>query len=494
MPVVSSAGMAEVLDVSAGIGLNLLCRELEDRCVALEPDPARQARWVAEAHRSVVRQVRQGATAPFVPPRNDYAVLRDIPVAGREITDVLEDLVDTLGDGVGTTSSRYLGYLPAGGLPAAAVADYLAAGLNPYSGLSSVSPGAAAVENRVVDWLCEVVGLPAGSGGVLTSGGSTAVLTAVVAARDDRGVLSGDPAGSVVYTTSQAHTSLRRALHVAGCAAVRVRQVPIDDRHRMRPDALAAAVCADRSAGLSPWLVAATAGTTNSGAVDPLAAIADVARRNGLWLHVDGAYGGLFALSPLARGELAGLERADSIVLDPHKALFLPYGVGAVVVADRCRLSASFATRAEYLPETSDIAPADLGVELTRPFRALRVWLALQLSGRRAFQAALTEKVLLARIAYERLGVLDGLELGPVPQLSLFTFRVRDALGGDRATAGLVEELCRNGTAFLSTTSLDGRLWARVAVLSFRTHLDHVTDLCDAVAAAVARMPHGGDS
>jgi glutamate/tyrosine decarboxylase-like PLP-dependent enzyme len=412
--------------------------------------------------------------------------LRDVPVAGRDVGDALADLAEVLGDGVATTSGRYLGYIPGGGLPVAAVADYVAAGMNPYAALSSISPGAAAVETAVVEWLCQVVGLPVTAGGVLTSGGSTAALTAVVAARDSHRVLERDPRDAVVYTTSQAHVSLRRALHVAGCAAVRTRVVPTDDRHRMRPDALAEGVREDLAAGRRPWLVTATAGTTNTGAVDPLAAIADIAAANNLWLHVDGAYGGLFTLSPIARPELAGLHRADSVILDPHKTLFLPYGVGAVLVADRQRLTDSFATAAEYLPDGTDVDPADLGVELTRPFRGLRVWLALQSAGREAFEAALTEKALLARLAHERLSAVEGLQVGPAPQLSVFVFRVSDALGGDAATARLVERLRDDGTAFLSTTSLAGQLWARVAVLSFRTHLDHVTDLCEQIASAVA--------
>jgi len=471
------------------------CRDFAELSASLEPDETTRKEWLTLAHELVEDHVRASATTPYTAPRKgDYSELGIPARSGRDMREVCALLREGLREGAATTSPRYLGYLPTGALPAAAVADYLAAGTNPYAALATISPGAAAVEKVVGDWLCAAVGLPVGSGAALTSGGTQAVLTAVIAARDAHRVLgAGDGAAphapAVIYTTAQAHLSLRRALHVAGCHQLPVRLIATDAGHRMHPGDLADAVRHDLRSGLRPWLVAATAGTTNTGAVDPIDALADVCERFDLWLHVDGAYGGLFHLSPETRGGLEGLGRAQSVVVDPHKTLSLPYGLGAALLADVRTLRSSFASAAEYLPATDTTSPADLGIELTRPFRALRLWLSLQLCGTDAFVAALSEKALLARFAHDRLSGIPGIVTGPSPSLSLFVFRLTDPSGGDTATLDLVERLRSEGIAFLSTTSVDGRLWARVAVLSHRTHLEHVSALCDAVAAIASPGP-----
>jgi aromatic-L-amino-acid/L-tryptophan decarboxylase len=475
--------------------------DLRDLAAPLEPSADQRRRLTDLAVEHVETFLAAAPCAPTLLPSHGVADalaaygFPDTPRDPAEVLDVVGRLVET--PGVATTSPRYLGYIPSGGLFHAALADFLAAASNRYAGQASISPGAAGLEHVVVRWMADVLGLGPDAGGVLTSGGSMGALTAVVAARDAAGIL--DPAGGVpvVYLTEHTHHSVPIALHVAGLAAAVVRRVPVDDRHRMDVASLAQLIRTDRGCGRRPFLVVATAGTTNTGSVDPLDAIADLAARESLWFHIDGAYGGLFALCAEGREVLAGIERADSLVVDPHKTLFLPYGTGAVMVRERRLLEGVFRTDADYLaahPPGEPPSPADLGLELTRHFRALRLWLPLQLAGRRAFGAALSEKILLARHAHERLASVPGIEVGPPPDLSIVTFRcAATGTDDDEATARLAATLQRSGEVYLTTTRVDGRLVLRVAVGSFRTHLDDVEGVVGAVSRAVRAAPPAAD-
>ena len=239
----------------------------------------------------------------------------------------------------------------------------------------------------------------------------------------------------------------------------------------------AGAIAEDRALGLRPWLVIAAAGTTDTGAVDPLDAIAAVAEREGCWFHVDAAYGGFFLLTDEGRAALRGIERSDSVVLDPHKTLFLPYGSGIVVVRDGARLAAAHEYTGNYmqdaLREPGEISPADLSPELSKHFRALRMWLPLVLLGTGPFRAALEEKLLLARYFREEIAAA-GFEVGPPPDLSIVTYRwappgmTLDA--ANRVNQAIVDGARRDGRVFLSSTMLDGRFTLRMAAVSFRTH------------------------
>ena len=464
--------------------------DLRRSAAPLEPDPGARRELTALVTAHVDRFLDGVDGAPAVAPGDGageklarYGV-PDLPRDPADVLGVLGRLVES--PGVATTSPRYLGYIPSGGLYHAALADFLAAASNRYAGLASVSPGAAGLEAVVVRMLADVVGLGPAAGGTLTSGGTVANLTAVVTARDHAGALAPG-AAPVVYLGEETHHAVDLALRVAGLATAVVRRIPSDDRRRMDAAALAEAVRADRSAGLRPFLVVATAGTTGAGAVDPLDRIADVAQAHGLWFHVDGAYGGLFTLTAAGRAILGGLERADSVVVDPHKTLFLPYGTGAVLVRDEQLMRRTFAQQAEYLVRGDDPSPspADLGPELTRHFRALRVWLPLQLAGRRAFEAALEEKLLLARHAHRRLAADPRLEVGPEPDLAIVTFRLAEPAGADTATAELADALRRRGQVFLTTTRLGGRLTLRIAIGSFRTHLEDVDACVEEVLGAL---------
>ncbi|HVN13115.1 MAG TPA: aminotransferase class V-fold PLP-dependent enzyme, partial [Kineosporiaceae bacterium] len=463
----------------------------------LEPDAAGRRHLVDLAVAHVEEHLAAAPAALTLQPMDGVAAalaafgVPEEPRDPADVLDVLRRLVDT--PGVATTSPRYLGYIPSGGLFSAAVGDFLAAATNRYAGQAAISPGAAGVEHVVARWLADAVGLGPDAGGVLTSGGSAGALIAVVAARETTRMVSDGGSGRpVVYLGEHTHHSLDLALRIAGPPDTVVRRVPVDARHRIDVDALERAVLEDRGGGLLPFLVVGTAGTTNTGAVDPLARIADVAAREGLWFHVDGAYGGLFALCPQGREVLEGIERADSVVVDPHKTLFLPYGIGAVLARDRRVLETVFAPSADYLapaPAGEPPSPADLGPELTRHFRGLRLWLPLQLCGRAAFAAALSEKVLLARHAHERLRSAPEVEVGPPPDLSIVTFRVpgREP-DDDTATAQLAARLRRDGEVFLTTTRIGGRLVLRLAVGSFRTHL---SDVDRAVDVVLESLPEG---
>jgi aromatic-L-amino-acid decarboxylase len=251
----------------------------------------------------------------------------------------------------------------------------------------------------------------------------------------------------------------------------------MDERFRMRPEALAEAIAADRAQGLKPWLILAAAGSTDTGAVDPLDAIADIASREGCWFHVDAAYGGFFLLTEHGRKILKGVERSDSVVLDPHKGMFLPYGAGIVIVRDARPLVASHHFMGSYmqdaLHETEEISPCDVSPELTKHFRAVRMWLPLVQLGTKPFQAALEEKLLLARYFHQEIQ-RHGFEVGPPPDLSVVTYRWNPPGAGpeeaNRLNRALVDGVRRDGRVFISSTEIDGRFTLRLAILAFRTH------------------------
>lgn len=383
--------------------------------------------------------------------------------------------------GVNVGSAGHLAYIPGSNLYASALADYLAAVTNRYSGLYFAAPGAVRMERVLLRWMAGFLGYPASSAGDLTSGGSIANLVGIVTAREAHGLKARDFDRAVVYLGEQRHHAIDKALKIAGLKEAVKRFVTLDGRHRMLPEALERAVEGDAKAGLHPWLIAATAGTTDSGAVDPLAELADVARRRGLWLHVDGAYGAPFALTGHGKQILKGIERSDSVVLDPHKGLFLPFGSGAVLVREGGHLLDAHHYDAGYLQDKDtlasgdEVSPADLSPELTRPFRALRLWLPLKLVGVAPFRAALEEKLLLARHFHERMSREDGFEVGSPPDLSIVTFRYLPRRGDpDAFNRKLIAAVQRDGRVFLSSTKIDGKFTLRAAILSLRTHLETV--------------------
>lgn len=297
----------------------------------------------------------------------------------------------------------------------------------------------------------------------------------------------------MIYSTAHAHHSVDKAVRIAGLGECVMRHVPMDHRHRMNADALDRMICEDRAAGLRPFLVVASAGTTDVGAVDPLPAIADVSAQHQLWLHVDGAYGAFFALCEEGRRVLTGMDRADSLTMDPHKGLFLPYGSGAVLVKNTAAVQAAHIYAANYMQDThqpgDEISPADLSPELTKHFRGLRLWLPLKLFGVAPFRAALEEKLLLARYFRERLLEIPGFEVGPEPDLSVVTFRYVPERGdADDFNQRLVQAIHRDGRVFLSSSVIDDRFILRLAILVYRTHLEDVDLAIEILREKVAAL------
>jgi glutamate/tyrosine decarboxylase-like PLP-dependent enzyme len=421
--------------------------------------------------------------------------LRSIPISDRpaDIDTLLRAFqISVVETGLNPASPTFLAYIPGGGVFMSSLGDYLADVTNRYAGVRFANPGAVEMENMLLDWMAELVGYPAASGGNLASGGSVANLTGIVTAREAHGLKARDYDRAVVYLTGQVHHCVDKALRVAGMGECVRRYVEMDERYRMIPAALDRAVAEDRRAGLIPWMVIASAGTTDVGAIDPLEDIGRLARANGLWYHIDAAYGGFFALVDECRPKLAGMELSDSIVLDPHKGLFLPYGTGALIVQDKRALHrAHYYQEAAYMQDvvaeesvTVD-SPAELSPELTKHFRGLRMWLPLMLHGVEPFRACLEEKLLLTRYFYDEVQKL-GFEVGPEPELSVATYRYVPKSGDANAfNEALIQEIHRDGRAFVSSTMLDGTFVLRLAVLTFRTHLEAIDRFLEILAEKV---------
>ncbi len=471
-------------------------RQLEAISRQLEPSPQarEQVREVVVAYAEEFLE-RLHAVKAYEVEKDVARELRrspisDEPASIEELLELVRRCVD--GPGLNPASPGHLAYVPGGGIYYSSLGDYLAAVTNRYAGVRFAGPGAVEMENLLLDWMAELVGYPQGSGGNLASGGSIANLIGIVAARDAHDLKARDFERAVVYLTEQAHHCVHKALRVAGMGECELRYVAMDEGYRMIPAALESAIADDRAAGRIPWLVIASAGSTDVGAIDPLDDIGRIAKDAGLWYHIDAAYGGFFALLEEYRPRLRGMELSDSIVLDPHKGLFLPYGSGAVLVKDKLALHRPHRYQAAYMQdilaaEAEEIgSPAELSPELTKHFRGLRLWLPLKLHGLAPFRACLEEKLLLARYFYEEVG-RRGFEVGPEPELSVATYRWVPGSGDANAfNQALVDEIHRDGRVFISSTMLDGRFTLRMAALTFRTHKDTVDLLLDVLEEKVA--------
>ena len=408
--------------------------------------------------------------------------LCDSPISENSID--IDEALRLLGEhvdrpGLNPASGGHLGYIPGGGIVHSAFGDFLADITNRYAGVFFAGPGAVRMENMLLDWMAEIIGYPRQAAGNLTSGGSIANLIGIATARDAHNLKAKDYERSVVYLSEQVHHSVDKALRVAGMRECIKRYIPLDEAYRMRAEALQQTIVRDKASGLNPWLVIASAGTTDTGAVDPMLVIGEIAKTNGLWFHIDGAYGAFFILCDECKNILMGMDSSHSIVIDPHKGLFLPYGSGAVLVRDGQALFDAHYYMPDYLQDTlqtrDELSPADLSPELTKHFRGLRLWLPLKLLGVAPFRAALEEKILLARYFHERILELTGFEVGPFPDLSVVTYRYLPKRGDvNEFNQRLVQEIHKDGRVFISTTMLDGKFTLRLAVLAFRTHLDTI--------------------
>ncbi|GEM_PF-95761 len=478
----------------------------------LEPDRGTQTAWMQAASAFTLELVRTAGERPAAgligAPGRRLAAQASVPIPERPLEGGVEAAIAKIGlamqAGLETTGPGYLAYVPGGGLYATALANMIADAGNRYTGLSMAAPGCVRLEQDVLRWLLDEFGYGPEARGLLTSGGSMANLSALISARHHAFADSGDYSRAIVYTSAQAHHSIAKAVAMLGIPRANLRAVAVDPLFRLDPAALQRQLDADRHQGLRPFCVIASAGTTNTGAIDPLPELAQICADEDLWLHVDGAYGGCFQLCASGRARLRGIELADSICFDPHKGMFLPYGTGCLMVRDGARLAAAHAGEAEYLrdfdPSSDPLpSPADLGPELSRPFRGLRLWLPLMLHGAEAFRSALEEKLALAQLCADGLDTrVDAgapLEIVAREQLSTLAFRLRkapkEALEDyNRRNTDLLGRINAGGRTYLSSTLLptaDGpAVTLRVCILSFRTHRAHIEALLEDIDAGLA--------
>jgi aromatic-L-amino-acid decarboxylase len=374
---------------------------------------------------------------------------------------------------------RFFARIPSPSNYVSVLADAAATGHNVFAGSWTGGSGPATVELVVLDWLRELCGLPRGTEGVLLSGGSAANLVGLAAARTARLEGRPDPA-AVIYASTEAHTAVDRGARVLGFAVEQVRRLGTDAGFRLRAGDVREAVAADRAAGRRPFCVVATAGSTSSGAIDPLPELAELCAQEGLWLHVDGAYGAPAALTPRGRKALAGLERADSLVLDPHKWLFQPYEIGCALVREPGLLERTFALGGAVLRDVTEgeVNFRDRSVQLTRGARALKLWLSLRVFGLAAFRAAVAHGMALAEYAEALLRERPGWEVVSPAQLAIVCFRRE---GDDALQSRIAAAMAEDGFAVPSTTELAGRVALRMCTINpDTTHED--------VEATIARM------
>ena len=458
----------------------------------------RVADVVAE-HLATLREQR--AFSRF--PQGGDAWRRDVspPRDGQEF----ETLLDHLRGNVFRHAARephpgFVAYVPSCPTFPAVLGDWLATGYNFFAGAWQVAEGPNALEALVLDWFRQWTGMPEGTRGLLTSGGSTATLIAMVAARH---AVVGEEADRIsrltVYLSDQTHSSAVRAAWIAGVPRAQVRMLPTEADFRLVPNAVEKAIAADRARGLIPFMVVANAGTANTGAVDPLGAIADLCQRERIWFHIDAAYGGFAVLTPVGRRALAGVERADSVTIDPHKWLYVPFECGCLLAREPGRLYSMYHIMPDYLRDAAAVGEAvnfaDYGEQLSRYSRAIKVWLSVSYFGVDAIAEAIAESLSLAPHAETLVRADPDMEVLAPATLGILCFRVRprglsDPQELDALNERIVEALREEGRFFISTTRLGGRLSLRICPLGFRTTRGDMEELISAVAV-LARQAQG---
>jgi aromatic-L-amino-acid/L-tryptophan decarboxylase len=373
----------------------------------------------------------------------------------------------------------FMGYVPSVPTFPAVLGDWIATGYNFFAGVWSVAAGPNEVELAVLEWFRTWLGMPDGSRGLLTTGGSNATFTAVVAARHAAETAGHtDLSKLVAYASDQAHSSVARAAWMAGIPRANLRAVPTDEGFRMRVAELSEAIERDRASGFHPFLIVGNAGATNTGAVDPLHALADLAAREGIWFHVDAAYAGFSVLTARGRALLSGIERADSVTLDPHKWLYVPFECGCLMVREPARLHAAFHVLADYLKDVEardeDVSFADYGEQLTRYARAFKIWVSVNYFGVAAFRAAIDRCLDLAAHAERLIADAPELQVLSPAQFGVVCFRVHPPGVDDPQALDTLNErvnAAANATqrVLMSSTRLRGAYSLRLCILNYRT-------------------------
>jgi glutamate/tyrosine decarboxylase-like PLP-dependent enzyme len=425
------------------------------------------------------------------------ALLREpAPEQGRDFADVLAEFQDKVASyAFRINHPRFLAFIPSGVTIVSVLGELLCAGTNFFAGVWIEGSGPSQVELVVLDWFRDLLGLPPETRGILTSGGSEANLTALVVAREPLSFV--DRGRAILYVTEQRHNSVDRAARVIGLRPEQLRPVPAGHDFRMKVEALRDAVQADRAMGRLPWAVVANAGATNTGSIDPLNPLADVCGEHDLWLHVDAAYGWPAVLTSEGRAALAGIARADSVTLDPHKWFGQTFESGCLLVRDGRSLAATFAQQADYLqdvkPAEDEINLADHGLALTRRFRALKIWLSVKVLGMAWFRALVERSSRLAEYAQALLEQSGHFEILCPRQLSIVCFRFRAASHGegerlDQLNLALIDGLRATGRAFISSTRLHGRVALRFCFVNWRTTANDVEEVVDLLTTHGRRL------
>lgn len=456
--------------------------------ISLDPDDWVEARAVA--HRMVddaiahLAEVRQRTVWQPLPEETRAQYQTEVPQGPTPLAEIYDGLRDTLmGYPMGNVHPRFFGWYMGSSNFTGALADFLAA--IDGSNLGGGDTAAAATDLQVVGWLRDLMGFPAGAGGTLTSGGSMANLVGLTVARNAmagvdvrREGVTDLPRPLCFYASDQVHSAHQKSMEMLGLGSKALRQVPTDDDFRMDVAALARMIAEDRAAGLQPACVVATAGTTNTGSIDDLAAIGALCKREGLWFHIDGCIGAFLRMAPASRGLVAGLELADSLALDPHKWLQTPFDCGCALVRDGKRQYDSFTLHGDYLQVTTRgilAGPfmADYSFELSRGFRALKLWMALKEHGAARFGALIDQHVAMAHAFADRIRAEPRLELMAPAPINIVCFRYRGTGGTEAELHALNHEIMlriqESGVAMPTDTTLRGRYSLRAAIVNHRT-------------------------
>ena len=415
-------------------------------------------------------------------------LLEDAPEDGRPAAEVIERAArEILPLTARNDHPRFFGFIPSSPTWPGVVADFMAAGYHINQCTWLVASGPSQLELVVIDWFRRWIGYPEGAGGLFTSGGSAASVDAFVAARE----AAGHPDRATVYMSDQSHSALFRAAMIVGVRRDRIRMIASDAHFRMDMDTLARAVAADRDDGLTPIAVAANAGTSSTGAIDRLEEIADFCGAEGLWLHVDAAYGGFAVVTERGKHLLRGIERADSIGLDAHKWLFQPYEAGCLLVKGESTLTDAFAVRPDILQDTvwgtNHPNFSNLGLQLSRSVRALKVWMSIQTFGMAAFRSAVAKGMELAAQANDYVRASPVLQSLNTPTLGIVCFRVNPADGGldeetlDKINRTVLARMFWDDPAFMSSTLLRGTFALRMCIINHATTWNDVRETLEAV-------------
>ena len=452
----------------------------------LDPDVEDWQQLSARLQKLLAAELAKAGAKPIWQPDANAEVMSSEALQGG-----LEDWMQhLLSAGFNPAHPGFMAYIPGGGLVTSALADWFVKTTNRYGTAQFASPYLARLEHRVIQTFAGWVGYDAEAAGVLTTGGSMANFTALVTAR--RAKLPENFLNGVLYCSDQAHHSVMKAANLAGFAKRNVHIVPTDAQFRMCVQPLREAIESDVAVGLTPFMVVASAGTTNTGSIDPLAEIAQVCQRHNLWYHVDGAYGGAFVITQEGQQKLVGMDQADSITLDPHKSLFLPDGTGCILVKDREALITNHEMRGDYMPDLdrdqAHLDPFSLSAELSREHRGLKIALPFMLHGVQAFREALEEKLVLGRRAWTGLQAIPRLTVLHSPDLTTVAFRLCDADSTDARNREVLERVNRKGRVFLSGTVLGGEFALRISVLSHRTHALQVDHALEDISLSLAEM------